>query len=108
MSSLLQFKGNTKGGKVGLQFYRTAKQENDKVPLLCEPTEQVPCAICGKSHPRLWIAYRRPVGMCGCWVVFRYLGTEHVPDLSLPIPTFDIPKGAVKSTDKENANLWHS
>jgi hypothetical protein len=71
------------------------------------PTELVPCLICGKEHPQLYVAWRKPAGFWGAWTVFRYLGEEHVPDLSVPIAVPCPPKGAVKLSAKDNATAWH-
>lgn len=60
----------------------------------------------GRTAPRLYRIWRRPVGMFGCWVVFRYLGQEHVPDLSVPIAVFKLPRGAECLTMTEMENYW--
>lgn len=56
--------------------------------------------------PRLYRCWRKPVGMFGCWVVFRYNGKEHVPDLSIPIGTEQMPRDAKPLTDDEAAGYW--
>jgi len=115
MSSLLQFSGEIKNGKVGLQFYLcpsetvlelgiARKRMIYGAPML----EPVPCTKCGKNHEQLYIAFRKPAGMWGHWVVFRYNGEEHVPDLSIPIAVDRIPRGARKLSPEENAEVWHS
>jgi hypothetical protein len=68
----------------------------------------VPCAICGGAHEQIRVAWRKPAGTWGAWTVFRYLGTKHVPDLSLPITIPRLPKGARKLTQQENSDTWHS
>lgn len=102
MSSLLQFSGavNTKG--VGLEFYLT-----DTGKTLGNDTEPVSCMKCEKHHAQLYVAFRKPKGMCGCWVVFEYNGEEHVPDLSVPIAVGKVPVGARKLNAEENAEYWH-
>lgn len=111
MSSLLQFNGNVSRKGVELQFYLVDKvqlapnsfpdlmKNQDREPILCEK--------CGNVHPQLYVAWRKPAGMFGHQVVFRYLGEEHVPDLSIPIDVPEIPKGARKLTSAENAEYWH-
>lgn len=110
MSSLMQFTGQTGRRGVRLEFYQTTPSKEayaSDSPICGEPVELVPCAVCGKSHPRLWLAWRKPAGMLGCWVVFRYNGKENVPDLSCPIAEFKIPKDAIPATDEDNGEMWH-
>jgi len=107
MSSLLQFNGETSKRGVGLQFYHTHGIETDLPPIHGNPSEPVMCAICGKTHPRIHVAWRKPVGMFGPWVVFRYHGKENVPDLSCPIAVHVLPKGARAMTDDESNETWH-
>jgi hypothetical protein len=111
MSSLLQFRGSTKGGKVGLQVYL---EKEEDVPGLgfkhsrkvdAEPL--VKCTKCNGSHSQLYILWRKPVGMCGCWVVFRYNGEEHVPDLSCPFGIDKLPRDAIKLSPEQNSEEWH-
>jgi hypothetical protein len=59
---------------------------------------------CAKLY-RIW---RKPVGMWGCWVVFRWNGEEHVPDLSVPIGVDKLPRDAEALTDDEAAKYWFS
>jgi len=67
----------------------------------------VPCHICGGQHPQLYIAWRKPCGAFGAWTVFRYLGEEHVPDLSIPIAVNRVPRGADKLSPRNNSETWH-
>ena len=67
----------------------------------------VPCTVCGGAHEQLWTAWRKPAGTWGAWTVFRYLGEEHVPDLSVPIAVPRVPKDATKLSPPENARAWH-
>lgn len=94
MSSLLQFSGQVGRQGVRLQF-------------MVKGGEQVKCDKCGQEHPQLWLAWRKPAGQWGHWTVFRYLGAEHVPDLSLPIEVERVPRGAVKATPEQNSEAWH-
>jgi hypothetical protein len=56
--------------------------------------------------PRLYRVFRKPAGMFGCWVVFRWNGKEHVPDLSVPIGVEKLPRDATPLSDSEAANYW--
>ena len=101
--NLLQSSFRTSRRKgVRLEFYLT----QDGVSY-GPPTEPIACQVCGKEHPQLYTAWRKPVGFWGAWTVFRYLGEEHTPDLSIPIAVPTPPKGAVKLSARENAAAWH-
>lgn len=115
MSSLLQF-----GGKIGrrgvlLEFYLATHYKwinadgKECTGSLTEATEEIECSQhCNwGKHPQLYVAWRRPVATWGHWVVFRYLGEEQVPDLSIPIAVESVPRGARKLTAQENAEHWH-
>ena len=118
----MQFKGTVTRNRVHLQFTRIVKVPhaigNPDLPVghpsrgfwseRTEYPETVPCATCGKSHAQIHIAPRVPVGMFGCWVVFRYNGEEHVPDLSVPIGVEKLPRDAKPVDAAENARIWHS
>lgn len=129
MSSLMQFGGKTGNKGVELQFYHV-KEHGFKTPHFTgeynengpiyegedyhafpessgNPTDEIFCPVCQKMHPRLWVAWRKPVGMMGVWVVFRYNGEEHVPDMSIPIATYRIPRDAKMLDEKENGEYWH-
>jgi hypothetical protein len=56
--------------------------------------------------PKLYRIFRRPVGMMGCWVVFRWDNAEHVPDLSVPVTVEKLPRDAKPLTDEEAAQYW--
>ena len=126
MSSLLQFNGSITKKGVGLQFIQTKKKiyhfgYGNKIyvdPVTMDPwtgettgyPDKYLCPYCGSLHPYIWVAYRKPAGMFGCWVVFRYNGQEEVPDLSIPIslkPGEKLPKGAVKLSGIESSKIWH-
>lgn len=105
MTSLLQFRGDyDQKGRVGLQFVLRADDAGPFDP----PLEPVGCPVCGKEHERIHVAFRRPAGMFGPWVQFRYNGEIHVPDLSIPISVSRLPKDAVALDDDENARAWHT
>lgn len=111
MSSLLQFGGQVSWRGVHLQCYQTKPRPEPRwadIPACGDAVELVPCAKCGESHARLHIFVRKPVGMLGCWVQFRYCGAIHAPDLSVPIALFTLPRDARPVTDEENARLWHT
>jgi hypothetical protein len=91
--------------KQGVRLEFTLHEEGlcYKPPL--EP--MVPCCVCAQAHEQLWVAWRKPAGCFGAWTVFRYLGEEHCPDLSVPIAVPLPPKGARKMPGKENSETWH-
>ena len=120
MSSLLQFNGNVSQRGVELQFVRVVKtadwdryngptsyMPSPESTAFTEDAERHTCTVCGKEHARIHVAYRKPAGMFGCWVVFRYNGAKHVPDLSIPISVFTLPKDAVALSDADSSALWH-
>ena len=102
--SLLQSSFRT-SRKKGVRLEFTLHEEGLCYKPALEPL--VPCAVCGGSHEQLWAAWRKPAGSWGAWTVFRYLGEEHVPDLSVPIAVVRAPKGATKLSPQENARAWH-
>lgn len=107
MSSLLQFDGQIDRRKgVRLEFTHVLEWSEWNTPEKEEMTD-TECPICGEKHRRIYVAWRKPAGMFGPWVVFRYLGKENVPDLSIPIWTGDLPKGAVALSDAETFESWH-
>lgn len=111
MSSLLQFGGqiDRKRG-VGLLFCRERKVDvpcGDFTYQRTVDAETYTCAQCGKSHGVLYRAWRKPCGMLGCWVQFRYNGEIHVPDLSVPIGVQKLPRDAVRLSDAEASEYWH-
>lgn len=119
MSSLLQFNGTIDRRGVGLEFIKSTCKKTvpigfDPVTLETWTTERTDddekhlCTVCGKLHPRIYVAFRKPVGMCGCWVQFRYNGEVHVPDLSIPITVKEYPKGAIRMSDVESSHIWHN
>lgn len=105
MSSLLQFSGqiDRKRG-VGLLFYLERTLANGWQH---EDVESAPCSSCGRDHPQLYRAWRKPRGMFGCWVVFRYNGCDQVPDLSVPIAVERLPRDAKPLSTDEAAEYWH-
>lgn len=172
MSSLLQFRGQIKNGKVGLLFYLQIQLptipihcNNCLTPLVADEWDCLDCKLpfCGKRteqgwqnrsevlgdnawegyqwtsqygiksagatitipypidaepiqlthpdgsisiQPQLYRCWRKPVGMFGCWVVFRYNGTENVPDLSCPISTLQLPRDAKPLSVEEQQQYW--
>lgn len=121
MSSLLQHHGGRSpdGRKVELLMYLVKKtpdwekyhgpnsyNPNPEATSFTEDVELV--ELDGKKYPRLYRIYRRPAGMLGCWAVFRFNGEEHVPDLSVPIKVFQLPRDAKPLGDDEALKYWKS
>ena len=102
MSSLLQFNGTVDRSGVHIQCYLSG----DKGFLGAKETVTNPKT--GRELPVLYTFARKPAGMLGCWVVFRYLGEEHVPNLSCPLGLDSLPRGAVRLSDSETLKAWSS
>ena len=102
MSSLLQFNGNIDRQGVHIQCYLNG----DKGFLGAAETVTDPET--GRELPVLYTFARKPAGMLGCWVVFRYLGEKHVPNMSCPLNLDTLPRGAVRMTDDETLETWRS
>lgn len=102
MSSMLQFQGQIIRGRLGLQFYLT-----DTGKCTGKELELFTCPKCGKEHPKLAVAFRRPIDMIGCWVRFRYNGELHAPDLSVPIAVSKMPRKAQYLSEADCAKYWH-
>lgn len=121
MSSLLQFTGKIDKKGVHIEVYKTipgrkeiefetnADDPNGKPEMFWGANweETFECSKCGKVHPILHTFVRKPVGMMGCWVVFRYNGEENVPDLSCPFGMDKLPKGSKRMTQIESEEAWH-
>ena len=109
MSSLMQFRGqcDRKRG-VGLQFVKIRKEPWVSGLTRDVDVEKYDCKTCGQQHAKIHVAYRKPRGMFGCWVVFCYNGEEHVPDLSVPISIEKLPRDAKPLSDEECSKYWHS
>jgi hypothetical protein len=107
MSSLMQFTGKSDRKRgVQLQCYKVIEEEwqaNSDNSDFLKPAEEEPCLTCGIPHPKLYGFWRKPAGMFGPWVVFRYKGKENVPDLSTAIGMKVLPKDA-KPIGQE---YWH-
>lgn len=56
--------------------------------------------------PKLYEVYRKPVGMFGAWVMFRFNNDTHAPDLSVPISVEKLPRDAKPLTEVQSANYW--
>lgn len=116
MTSLLQFSGQISRKGVRLEFMLVTKRKPDYkdldgtikpgLPAEYEMIDSV-CPHCGQEHEALYVAWRKPAGRWGHWVVFRYLGEHHVPDLSVPIAVDEAPRGARRLSDKEAFDAWH-
>ena len=119
MSSLLQFNGTIDKRGVGLEFIKSTVVKTvpigfDRGTLETWTTDETDydekhvCTICGQLHPRMYVAFRKPLGMWGCWVKFQYNGEVNVPDLSIPITVKEYPKGAIRMSDVESSRMWHN
>jgi len=119
MTSLLQFNGTIDRRGVGLEFIKSTVVKNkvigfDRGTLETWTTEDKDydekhlCTVCGQLHPRMYVAFRKPCGMFGCWVQFRYNGEVHVPDLSIPITVKEYPRDAIRMSDVESSRMWHN
>lgn len=62
----------------------------------------------GTHLPVLYEFFRKPVDTWGAWVVFRYLGEEHAPDLSIPLTLNRLPQGATRIPDQAAIRYWLS
>jgi hypothetical protein len=110
MSAMLQFKGRKDRDKgvelIGYLVAEVLKGEDVKYKSEI-PVEKIPCTLCDNKHPQLYAFWRKPAGVFGCWVVFRYNGDEHIPDLSVPIRLMKAPRGSRKLDGFENSEYWH-
>ena len=124
MSSLMQHHGgrSADGRKVELLMYRVIKgpewdkyngpaayQPSPKSTTFCADAEPVQLTRPDghlSTVPRLYRVYRRPAGIWGAWIVFRYNGGTHVPDLSVPIAVHTLPRDASPLTNAEAAAYW--
>ena len=105
MSSLSQFSGQTGRRGVRLEFILVDSTRDWR---MSDVEPRVPCNICQKDHAQIRVAWRKPRGMSGCWVVFRYNGADHAPDLSVPINVEQLPRDAEPLSPEENSRSWHS
>ena len=106
MSSLLQHDGETRGNRVVLKMYRILVDKDDLGRE--QDAETFLCGRCGSKHAVIYKVARRPVGMWGCWVEFRYNGAVHVPDLSVPIGVEKLPRDAERMGEEAMVKYWHS
>lgn len=107
MSSLMQFNGKVDRRGVHLQAYLMAK-DPEQTWSLGKEVETYVCPTCGREHSYIYIFIRKPKGMFGPWVVFRWNGEDHVPDLSCPMYLYKIPKDAKRLSEEESSKIWHS
>lgn len=99
MSSLMQFNGRVDSRGVHLQVYKVDGPNEEHMFF---------CPRCRGQHPRIFVFVRKPCGMFGCWVVFRYNGEENVPDLSCPFGLSKLPRDAKPLNLVESMKIWHS
>lgn len=116
MSSLLQFNGTCSRRGVDLQFVkvRTEKRWIGSPDLAgsFQMDHKVDAdtfvAPDGKTYSHIYIATRKPCGMLGCWVLFRYNGETHAPDLSVPTSVEKMPRDAKRLSAEESLKIWLS
>lgn len=118
MTSLLQHRGGVSadGRKVELLAYLVKRGKdweryNGPNSYNPNPDSTTFTDICEKTvsgNPVLYRFFRRPKGMFGPWVIFEYNGKEHIPDLSVPLALFKLPRDATRMTDKEIETYWKS
>lgn len=104
MSSLMQFDGRINSKGVGLicmlDSGKSYKERDEGNPHNAKEM------IEGTNLPVLYEFFRKPVEMWGAWVVFRYLGEEHAPDLSIPLTLNELPRGATRIPDQAALRYW--
>lgn len=116
MSSLLQHHGCTttpKRGRVELLMYLTHEEPYPHTDRITKTVDSEPVKYTRPNGslttcPKLYRVWRKPVGMWGCWVVFRYNNEKHVPDLSVPIGVDRLPRDAEALTHDEATRYWFS
>lgn len=59
-----------------------------------------------KQFPKLYRIWRKPQGMFGNWVIFRWNNEDHVPDLSVTISVEKLPRDAEALTEAEMIIYW--
>lgn len=112
MSSLSQFDGEI--SKQGVHLMALLDNGYDIVTQGYKPYiecfEDIYQCECGKIHPAIYTFIRKPRGMWGCWVVFRWNNEEHVPDLSTPmsLKLRDRPKDLKRMSNEDASKYWHS
>jgi hypothetical protein len=77
------------------------------LPMQARDCERETCAQCGAQHDALWAIARVPVAPFGHFTVYRVNGSEHVPDMSVPMAVDRIPRDARRLTPAEAAARWH-
>lgn len=100
----MQFGGRVDKSGVHLQAYKV-----DGEPWYRANEEHTfICPQCKREHARIFTFVRKPRGMFGCWVVFRYNGKDQVPDLSCPLGLSVMPRDARPLSFQESMEIWHS
>jgi hypothetical protein len=112
MSSLLQFEGKIE--KRGVHLMALLDNGHDIVrdgykPYI-ECFEDVYQCECGEVHPAIYTFCRKPRGVWGPWVVFRWCNQKHVPDLSTPmsLKPGERPRDLKRMSNEESTKYWHS
>lgn len=102
--SMMQFEGRIRGGKVGLIcMLDSGKPYGERDEGNPHNAKEM---IEGTHLPVLYEFFRRPAGQWGAWTVFRYLGSEHAPDMSVPLTLKELPRDAVRVPDQAALRYW--
>lgn len=123
-TSLMQFGGLIDRSKgVGLMMYLVEKGEdwekyhgpdsyepNPNATTFCDEVEHFEAIDPRTGEMRKFIqlhrCWRVPCAQIGCWVGFRYNGSMHYPDLSVPIRVMKMPRDAEKIPADECVKYW--
>jgi hypothetical protein len=110
MSSLLQHHGGRSKRGIELLMYLVRQEPIGETGVMgnvdAEPVKLQRPDGSFATVPKLYRIYRKPAGTFGCWVVFRWNGEEHIPDLSCPIDVQTLPRDATSLTHDEAAAYW--
>lgn len=107
MSSLMQFDGVV--GAKGVQLIAYLTREEEVVGEGYSYKKAVDVEIIpGTNLPVLYTFWRKPKDMWGPWVVFRYNGEDHAPDLSIPLHLEKLPRDAERMGDQAAIRYWLS
>ena len=107
MSSLLQHTGRIDRKKRVELILQLTRKGNNFRTVDVEPVE-LPYKGGIRIFPKLYRIWRKPKGMLGNWVIFRYSGEDHLPDLSVTIDVEKLPRDAEPLTEEEMIRYWNS
>lgn len=100
MEVLIPYEDRAQGSGMGASIGRHSRTfDTEPVELVRPNGTRTTCA-------KLYRVFRKPAGMFGCWVVFRWNGAEHVPDLSVPIGVKKLPRDAQALSNEEASRYW--